>query len=161
MQLRPLVFMLLFLIQIIKIMRAKGNIILPNKSRVNALDPVIPTGNFRWYEVTNNLKVVPINDEVLDNIYRLAIFLETVRKKLDNQPMIVTSWLRDYKSNKACGGSPKSRHLQGDAVDFCIKKVPPSHIYAVLDRDHHYGGLGLYKGHVHLDLRGSKARWCA
>lgn len=60
------------------------------------------------------------NDPPLDvvlNMKRAALGMELVRQLL-GQPIHVNSWYRSPELNKAVGGSPKSDHLTGFAIDF-------------------------------------------
>lgn len=55
------------------------------------------------------------------NIRYTARRLDEVRKIL-GRPVIVTSWFRNKKLNKAVGGSSSSGHRKGMAVDILLKK---------------------------------------
>ena len=58
----------------------------------------------------------------LDNLQRLAIFLEQVRGLLFNSPILVSSAYRSPAVNNLVGGSYKSAHMQGLAADFIAPK---------------------------------------
>lgn len=62
-----------------------------------------------------------IADEHLDNAKELfANVLQPVRDNFG--PTIITSGYRSYTLNKVIGGSSKSQHSKGEAVDFeCVK----------------------------------------
>jgi len=47
-----------------------------------------------------------------------AAGMELVRSALNDEPINVTSWYRSPALNAAIGGSAKSDHMDGDAVDF-------------------------------------------
>ena len=57
----------------------------------------------------------PLN--VVLNMKKAALGMELVRQLL-GQPIHVNSWYRSPELNKAVGGSPKSDHLTGFAIDF-------------------------------------------
>ncbi len=90
----------------------------------------------------------------------LVVVLQTLRNDL-NQPVIISSAYRSASGNKAVNGSLKSRHLSGDAADIYVKGMSPLAIMRQIEEL--FGeniSLHAYKdGHVHLDLRGYKARW--
>jgi zinc D-Ala-D-Ala carboxypeptidase len=52
------------------------------------------------------------------NMRQAALGMEQVRELLGGQPIKVSSWLRVPKVNEAIGGSGKSSHMDGWAVDF-------------------------------------------
>lgn len=57
------------------------------------------------------------SSEYIANISRMINKMEQVRTVLQ-RPIVVTSWFRSLKLNKAVGGVPTSAHLEGLAVDF-------------------------------------------
>jgi uncharacterized protein YcbK (DUF882 family) len=82
------------------------------------------------------------------NLNALAIALDSFRHWW-GKPIIITSGYRTPERNAAIGGVPNSPHTRMIAVDcysepfdnfksFCLKWWP--------------GGVGIYAGHVHLDL---------
>lgn len=82
---------------------------------------------------------------------------EKVRKIL-GVPMHVNSCCRCRSHNGAVGGSPNSKHLTGDAMDFhCWNKLTPIAIYNMILSSYIHGslpelgGMGLYKNFVHID----------
>ena len=67
--------------------------------------------------VRNDIDMTP-SDEVLERLTRLCVdFLEPLRKEL-NSPIVITSGYRPILLNTLIGGSSKSSHIEGDAVDF-------------------------------------------
>lgn len=116
--------------------------------------------HFRWQEAIPANRPFPTDERVLQNILALGRYLDSVRNYLGGQPIYVTSWYRDRATNIRVGGSRNSQHLFGNAVDFYCNHMYPAKVYYLLDSWHgSKGGLGLYKTHVHLDLRGHRARW--
>lgn len=68
------------------------------------------------------------------------------------KPLFVSSGYRTHKWNSLVNGSPKSRHLLGQAADIRMDMYDKDRImvFAV-----HAGfkGIGLYDGFIHLDIR--------
>lgn len=86
------------------------------------------------------------------NLYIIATArkLDEIREDLQRRPIWVNSWYRPKHINRAVGGAKWSRHQYGDAVDIKSNYHSPQHIT---------GGLGRYYSFVHIDWRGTKARW--
>lgn len=88
------------------------------------------TEHFTWQEVQQSPtaeargidNTVPPNLKA--NVERTAGHMEEVRELLGNKPIRVTSWYRCPTLNKAIGGSPKSAHMRGLAVDFKVPHLP-------------------------------------
>lgn len=144
--------------------------LLPSGKTVNKNTPIYPGSFFSWGEATHNcsrpLKDLVINDKLIlldsqveDNIVRAAYNLDKVRQILGDRPIHVNSWYRPQHINERVGGSRLSRHQYGDAVDVRSNYLSPAQIYKLLEPLHLLGGLGRYFGFVHIDWRGTKARW--
>lgn len=58
----------------------------------------------------------------VDNLQRLALFLEQVRAMLFNAPILVSSAYRSPAVNNLVGGALRSAHMQGLAADFIAPK---------------------------------------
>lgn len=56
-------------------------------------------------------------DEVLENLYVLAMALEEVRARL-GRPIVISSGYRSPALNAAVGGAPNSAHVLGYAADL-------------------------------------------
>lgn len=68
-------------------------------------------------------------------------------------PVIINSWYRSAEVNKAVGGSPRSQHLEGVAVDFKTKSFTPRQIYKkILDSGISFDQLLVYKTFVHISF---------
>lgn len=123
-------------------------------------NPILPNGNFTWAEATHNGSRIPANAGVVYGIIRIAKAMEEVRKRLGNRPIRINSWYRDPATNRRVGGASRSRHLNGDAVDFVVSGIHP---YDVYDRLNGWwgskGGLASATVFTHLDTRGYNARW--
>ena len=135
-------------------------IYLPGINRpVGIFEPVYhePTVcNFTWSELTKGGTRIPENAEITQRIVKLCKYMDGVRAFLGNQPIIVTSAYRDPTSNREVGGVPNSRHLVGDAIDFCVEGMSEEAVFQRLKTYHRTGGLAVGNGFVHLDLRPSE-----
>lgn len=83
--------------------------------------------------------------------------LEWLRKEVGSRPVHVVSGYRDPAYNWAVGGKTYSLHVAFNAVDFYVAGVEPRELAVRLW--HHPEarklGIGLYRGFVHLDTRGT------
>lgn len=69
----------------------------------------------------------------LQNLRRAAEQMEQVRSMLGSKPILISSGYRSPAVNKAVGGSAKSHHCEGHAVDFtCPQYGSPLAICEVL-----------------------------
>ena len=75
-------------------------------------------------------------------------------------PVEVTSGFRCPSKNKAVGGSSKSKHLTGEALDIVVPGVHPSIVADWLEMTYpNKYGIGRYNGHTHIDTRPHAYRW--
>jgi len=77
--------------------------------------------------------------------------------------VLITSGYRTDATNRNVGGAAQSRHMYhrfpgSPACDLVARRGTPAGWYEFLDALN-VGGLGLYRGHVHVDLRKYRARW--
>lgn len=77
---------------------------------------------------------------------------------------IITSGCRSVEYNEKVGGAENSYHItailtSGKAVDVTFQNGEPVDWYSFYDSNFIYIGLGMYNYHIHIDVRGSKARW--
>ena len=95
----------------------------------------------------------------IDNV-ALKIVLEHVRRYFD-APVTINCGTRCTTHNAEVGGAEFSWHLTGHAADIAVKGVDPSKVYKYLDERGYSDLLGLscYSTFVHVDTRGTKARW--
>lgn len=110
-------------------------------------------------KVSDNFKLKEfIADETLDNIIEMSNRLEKFRESFGkpitvNYPGADRRGLRTYNQNIAVGGSERSFHLEGAAVDMSwsafIQADPRAH--AILKKL--FKGIIWYPAHVHVDLR--------
>jgi len=101
----------------------------------------------------------PANIEA--NLARLADELEKLRH-LIGLPIQVSSGYRCPEWNRLCGGAPESQHQYGLAADVWVRGRTPGQIKKAAEfiTAFRLGGIGLYRGWVHVDIRsGGPARW--
>ena len=114
--------------------------------------------------VSKNFKVREFKCKGTDEVYidhELLVFLQQIRNHY-GKPLHITSAYRTAKHNKAVGGKNNSQHLKGKGCDFYIEGIDTLELYYYCDLligDN--GGVGYYpdKHIVHIDTRGSRARW--
>jgi uncharacterized protein YcbK (DUF882 family) len=78
--------------------------------------------------------------------------------------MRVISGYRDVAYNRLIGGARQSQHMEGRAADIVVTGAAPRTVHlaamALHEGGHRLGGLGIYDGFVHVDVRpGAVARW--
>jgi uncharacterized protein YcbK (DUF882 family) len=86
---------------------------------------------------------------------RLIESLEELRAQLDSR-LVITSGYRCPAHNARVGGAPPSKHLLGIAVDVLPPRgFSPDTLAATAKKIPLFanGGIGVYKKHVHLDVR--------
>ncbi|MGM0409171.1 MAG: YcbK family protein [Bacillota bacterium] len=109
--------------------------------------------NFKLSEFeSRDTKEVKITKELIDR-------LEILRYKLGSQPLIINSGYRTPEHNKAVGGAPESKHMEGIAAD--VKKVKDYTIdeMAEIAEEIGFTGIGKYNTFIHVDCRPYNARW--
>lgn len=89
----------------------------------------------------------------------LVVLLQKLRDHF-GRPVNINSGYRTPAHNAAVGGVPGSQHLLGTAADIAISEVAPLEVaryaeYLMPDQ----GGVGLYGGFVHVDVRPGRGRW--
>lgn len=77
-------------------------------------------------EFDNTPNVVQVN-----NLQRLAEFLEQVRSLLD-KPIIIDSGFRSPEVNQAVGSTSVSQHLRGCAADFRVPGMTPAEVVKII-----------------------------
>jgi hypothetical protein len=68
------------------------------------------------------------NDAELENLKRLAAFLEEVKSALGGRPVMVNSAFRSKQVNDAVGSKDTSQHRIGCAVDIRIPQLTPDEV---------------------------------
>jgi hypothetical protein len=79
------------------------------------------------------------NDQELENLTRLANFLEEVKAVLYGKPIMVNSGFRSELVNHAVGSKSNSQHRVGTACDFRVPGMTPDEVVkAIIDSDLKY-----------------------
>jgi len=68
------------------------------------------------------------NEQELENLKRLAAFLEDVKKVLGGKPVMVNSAFRCKQVNDAVGSKDSSQHRIGCAADLRIPAMTPDEV---------------------------------
>ena len=91
--------------------------------------------------------------------HELVEILEKVREHF-GRPVTVTSGVRCPSHNARVGGVSNSQHVYKTAADFVVSGVAPRTVANYLETLlPNTGGIGVYSGWVHVDVRKIKARW--
>lgn len=120
------------------------------------------TKNFNSFEFAcKDGTLVP--DKYRSNMLELAKNLQVLRDHF-GLPIHINSAYRTVRHNKAIGGSPSSQHLFCKAADIVIAGKTPKQVARAIKTlikqgKMKEGGIGLYNGFVHYDIRGYAARW--
>ena len=72
------------------------------------------------------------NDAEMENLVRLADFLEQVKAVLGGKPIIVNSAFRSKAVNDAVGSSDKSQHRRGCAADIRVPGMTPNEVVSAI-----------------------------
>ena len=114
------------------------------------------TENFCWTELLVNQSEM-LNLGILENLACAANRLQALRDTVfGSHAVIVTSAWRSETYNKKIGGEAMSKHILGQAIDFCVHDMPPSKVQTLVAG--FSGGLGAYKDFTHIDIS-TKRRW--
>lgn len=116
------------------------------------------TTNFSSHEFGTSIPASAASD-----VLELARNLQVLRDHL-GRPVYINSGFRTQSHNKKVGGRPKSQHLSGKGADIKVTDLAPKELFRIIETlistgKMKQGGLGLYKTHIHYDIRGTKARW--
>mgnify|MGYP000872248180 CR=1 FL=1 len=120
------------------------------------------TTNFNLHEFACN-DGTPVPEHLMHNVKELAENLQVLRDYL-GEPIRINSAYRHEEYNKRIGGAKKSCHLKAMAADLTCKNKTPRELHKIIEKlidekKMKQGGLGLYNGFVHYDIRGVKVRW--
>lgn len=120
------------------------------------------TNNFRLMEFACK-DGTRVPDEYMENVIELATQLQIIRDEIE-EPVFINSAYRTPTHNKRLGGAPSSQHLTASAADVTCKSLTPKQLKVVVERlikekKIKIGGVGLYPGFLHVDIREGKARW--
>jgi hypothetical protein len=76
------------------------------------------------------------NEAELENLKRLAAFLEDVKVVLGGRPIMVNSAFRSKQVNDAVGSKDSSQHRIGCAVDIRVPQLTPDQVVrAIIESD--------------------------
>ena len=95
------------------------------------------------------------NENEKDNLYKLAMELENVRKLLNNKPIYISSGYRCLALNELLGSKKTSSHIKGLAVDFTCRQfgTPNEIVFALINSDIPYDQVILeFDRWVHLSF---------
>lgn len=106
----------------------------------------------------------PVPAIFMSNCKKVADNLQVLRNYLGVPVTITGSGYRTPKHNKNVGGAKESQHLTCSAADINAKGYTPKKLAAVIEKliaegKMKQGGIGIYPGFVHYDIRGTKVRW--
>lgn len=101
--------------------------------------------------------------ELIPNVIELARNLQVLRDEI-KEPVRINSGYRHKAYNKKIGGAPSSQHILAKAADITAKSYTPKQLAAVVEKlirekKLWFGGVGVYPGFIHVDIRKNKARW--
>lgn len=104
-----------------------------------------------------------VPDELLPNAYKLLENLQVLRDYI-GEAVFINSGYRTPTYNKKVGGAKNSQHPKATAADITARSKTPKQLHAIILKlikqgRMHDGGLGLYPGFVHYDVRPKPARW--
>jgi len=117
----------------------------------------VPEGAWRWTNFSpaeiacRGSGSLRLNEEALDKLQALRDHL--------GKPLIVRSAYRSPAHNKAVGGAPRSKHMDGTAFDIAMANHDPVAFEAAA-REVGFLGFGYYprSGFMHIDL-GPARQW--
>lgn len=106
----------------------------------------------------------PVPKELMDNCQKVANNLQILRDYLNVPISITGSGYRTPSHNSKVKGAKNSQHLYANAADINAKGYTPKQLASQIEKliasgKMEQGGIGIYKGFVHYDRRGTKARW--
>ncbi len=106
----------------------------------------------------------PVPEKYIPNAKEVAENLEVLRAEI-NEPVFITgSGYRTKAHNTKVGGATNSQHLTASGADINAKNYTPKQLAKVVEKlikegKMKQGGIGVYAGFLHYDIRGTKARW--
>ncbi len=92
----------------------------------------------------------------------LIWLLEVIRAHCGDKPVIINSGYRCKKHNAEVGGTKESQHLHGEAADIRVQGLEEYESLAKWLRENiltDWGGIGIGKNYIHIDLRETKTTW--
>lgn len=106
----------------------------------------------------------PVPQQFIPNVQKLAEQLQTLRDYIGEPVMITGSGYRTPSHNAKVGGARNSQHLTASGADINARNYTPRQLSKIIEKlikekKMLQGGIGVYKGFVHYDIRGTRARW--
>src|SRR5690606_20398480 len=100
----------------------------------------------------------PVPPQYIGNVMELADNLQVLRDHIGEPVMVTGSGYRTPSHNKKVGGAPLSQHLTASGADINAKGYSPKGLAAIIEQliaegKMKQGGLGVYPGFVHYDIR--------
>ncbi|AOE48787.1 D-Ala-D-Ala carboxypeptidase family metallohydrolase [Kangiella sediminilitoris] len=165
----------------------EGFIEVTPKNKSTRITPHFTLEQFLCKQAGGYPKYVVLKQNLLENLENLLT--DVNRKGIRADSFVIMSGYRTPAYNKAIGNVANSRHIYGDASDIYIdsrksgimddingdgkiNKDDAHYLYSVANnhaihdhRDDLVGGIGVYKANavhgpfVHVDVRGTRARW--
>lgn len=136
-----------------------------------SISGVFITFKIKYMQLTTNFTLqefncndgTPVPADLIPNVQKLANNLQILRDHL-GESIHVNSGYRTPAYNKKVGGKSLSQHLKGTAADITCKSKSPKQLAAIIEKlitagKLKFGGMGIYPGFVHVDIRAGKARW--
>lgn len=114
-------------------------------------------------QLTKNFKLSEFECDYKGNVkvmldMNLVLELQKLRD-IVGRPIDISSGYRTPEKNRSLpNSSPRSKHLSGIAVDLNIDGMSVEEVYFIV-KHLQFNGIGLYDGHIHLDIRDKKAFW--
>lgn len=111
------------------------------------------TQNFKLYEFECNdgNHEVKVHPELIEKLQKL--------RDLVGKPIKINSGYRTKEYNAKIGGSPKSQHIEGNAVDLALPTGISVDKFANNAEKVGFRGIGKYPWGIHVDVRETAARW--
>jgi uncharacterized protein YcbK (DUF882 family) len=118
----------------------------------NQMNKIKISTNFSLHEFQckDGSNLVKLDEKLLEKLQQL-------RDKL-GKAIVIHSGYRTPEYNKKVGGSPNSQHLLGKAADISVAGMTPKQLAALAEQIG-FDGIGIYSTFVHVDVRGTRARW--
>lgn len=105
----------------------------------------------------------PVPPQYVDNCKLLAHNLQVLKDHTSCKIVIVSGY-RSPAHNASVDGAEQSQHMFAKAADIRLSGKTPKEVCGIVKRlvasgAMTQGGIGLYAGWVHYDVRGHAARW--
>lgn len=121
------------------------------------------TKNITWADMlghnnTDAERLAECTIGVLTNVYNTAQTLQKIINTIfSGSRIIVNSGWRSVRNNLACGGNPKSKHLQGLAIDFKLANFSANIVGAKIASLWN-GYTKIYPSFIHVQVNSGKGK---